>query len=184
MSSDGIVSVLAEQMLEAKARAMDARAKGKDARLIEAIDRSVRRTLGCIVQIRDPREVAIRGFSLAVLSSGEIQVRHRETRLPISSSYLRSLLAEAGVEPRPGQVILLDEVLVGALVEEALGAVSREQAEIQSAKSRLIQASLEVDSRVLSGAAPAERRSTGSGVGVLVQAGPSSVPVVVADFRS
>jgi hypothetical protein len=158
MGSDGIVSVLAEQMLEAKARAMEARAKGKDARLIEAIDRSVRRTLGCIVQIRDPREVALRGFSLVVDSTGEIQVRHREQSLPISSSYLRSLLAEAGVEPRPGQVILLDEVLVGALVEEALGAVSREQAEIQSAKSRLIQASLEVDSTVKSGAAPSERR--------------------------
>ena len=156
--SDGIVSALAEQMLEAKARALEARAKGKDARLIEAIDRSVRRTLGCIVQIRDPRVVAIRGFSLAVDSAGEIQVRHRERGLPISSSYLRSLLTEAGVEPRPGQVILLDEVLVAALVEEALGAVSREQAEIQSAKSRLIQASLEVDSKALSGATPAARR--------------------------
>lgn len=158
MSSDGIVSALAGQMLEAKARAMDARAKGKDARLIEAIDRSVRRTLGCIVQIRDPRLVAIRGFSLVVLSSGEIQVRHRERGLPIRGSYLMSLLAEAGVEPRPGQVILLDDVLVSALVEEALGAVSREQAQIQSAKSRLIQASLEVDSGGKSGATPAERR--------------------------
>ncbi|HVR85543.1 MAG TPA: hypothetical protein VMU54_14595 [Planctomycetota bacterium] len=157
MGSDGIVSTLAEQMLEAKTRATLARAKGKDARLIEAIDRSVRRTLGCIVQIRDPREVAMRGFSLVVNSAGEIQVRHRESSLPISSSYLRSLLAEAGVEPRPGQVILLDEVLVGALVEEALGAVSREQAQMQSAKSRLIQASLEVDSKALSGATPVER---------------------------
>ena len=158
MGSDGIVSVLAGQMLEAKARALEARAKGKDARLIEAIDRSVRRTLGCIVQIRDPREVARSGFSLVGDSTGEIQVRHRERSLPIRGSYLRSLLAEAGVEPRPGQVILLDEVLVGALVEEALGAVSREQAEIQSAKSRLIQASLEVDPVVKSGATPAERR--------------------------
>jgi hypothetical protein len=158
MGSDGIVSVLAEQTIEAKARALEARAKGKDARLIEAIDRSVRRTLGCIVQIRDPREVAMRGFSLVVDSTGEILVRHQERSLPISSSYLRSLLAEAGVEPRPGQVILLDEVLVGALVEEALGAVSREQAEIQSAKSRLIQASLEVDSAVKRALAPSERR--------------------------
>ena len=158
MGSDGIVSVLAGQMLEAKARAAQARAQGKDARLIEAIDRSVRRTLGCIVQIRDPREVAMRGFSLVVDSTGEIQVHHRERSLPISSSYLRSLLAEAGVEPRPGQVILLDDVLVGELVEEALGAVSREQAEIQSAKSRLIQASLEVDLKGMSGATPAERR--------------------------
>ena len=158
MGSDGIVSVLAGQMLEAKARALEARAKGKDARLIEAIDRSVRRTLGCIVQIRDPRLVAISGFSLVVSAAGEILVRHREQGLPISSSYLSCLLAEAGVELRPGQVILLDDVLVAELVEEALGAVSREEAGIRDAKSRLIRASLEVDSVGKSGATPAERR--------------------------
>jgi hypothetical protein len=158
MVSDGIVSVLAGQMLEAKARADQARAQGKDARLIEAIDRSVRRTLGCIVQIRDPRLVAMRGFSLVVNAAGEIQVRHRERDLPISGSYLSCLLAEAGVEPEPGQVILLDDVLVSALVEEALGAVSQEQAQIQSAKSRLIQASLEVDSKGMSEGTPSERR--------------------------
>jgi hypothetical protein len=158
MVSDGIVSVLAGQMLEAKARAAEARAQGKDARLIDAIDRSVRRTLGCIVQIRDPRLVAIRGFSLVVNAAGEIQVRHRERDLPISSSYLWCLLAEAGVEPRPGQVILLDDVLVAALVEEALGSVSREQAEIQSVKSRLVQASLEVDAKEMNDLIPSERR--------------------------
>jgi hypothetical protein len=111
--------------------------------------------LGCIVQIRDPREVAIRGFSLVVNHAGEILVRHREQGLPISSSYLQCLLGEAGVEPRPGQVILLDEVLVAALVEEALGAVSQEEAEIRDAKSRLIRASLEVDSEVKSVSPPA-----------------------------
>src|SRR4051812_38297181 len=158
MGSDGIVSVLAGQLLEAKARAMDARVHGKDARLIEAIDRSLRRTLGCIVQTRDPRGVAIRGFCLVVNSSGEIRVRHREWDLPISSSYLECLFAEAGVEPRPGQVIVLDEVLVGALVEEALGAVSREEALIRDAKSRLIRASLEVDSEGKSVSSPAESR--------------------------
>jgi hypothetical protein len=62
------------------------------------------------------------------------------------------------MEPRPGQVILLDDVLVSALVEEALGAVSQEQAQIQSAKSRLIQASLEVDSKGMSDRTPSERR--------------------------
>lgn len=157
MSSEGMVSMLAGQLLEAKARAGHARGQGKEARLIEAIDRSLRRTLGCIVQIRDPREVAVRGFSLMVHSTGEILVRHRERVLPISSSYLQCLLGEAGVEPKPGQVILLDDVLVIALVEEALGAVSREEAEIRDAKSRLIAASLEVDSEGKSVPPPAER---------------------------
>jgi hypothetical protein len=156
--SHGMESLLAEQMLAAKARAILARASGKDARLIEAIDRSLRRTLCSTLQIRDPREVAILGFSLVVNHGGEILVRHRERGLPISSSYLQSLLAEAGVEPRPGQVLLLDDVLVNALVEEALGAVSRRQAEIQGEKSRLIQASLEVDPPGKNGAPPAEAR--------------------------
>jgi len=157
MSSYGMLSTLAEQMLQAKARADLARASGKDARLIEAIDRSLRRTLACIVQIRDPREVAVLGFSLGVKPTGEILVRHRERGLPISGSYLRSLLAEAGVEPKPGQVILLDDVLVRELVEEALGAVSREEAEIRDAKSRLIHASLEADPAQKSGSAAADR---------------------------
>ena len=146
MSSHGMVSTLAEQMVQAKARADRARADGKDARLIDAIDRSIRRTLASIVQIRDPREVAILGgFSLVVKPTGEILVRHRERGLPISSSYLKGLLAEAGVEPKPGQVILLDDVLVSALVEEALGAVSRKEAEIKGAKALLVRASLEAD---------------------------------------
>jgi hypothetical protein len=154
----GMESLLAEQMLAAKARTILARASGKDARLIEAIDRSLRRTLCSTLQIQDPGGVATLGFSMVVQSTGEILVRHRERDLPISSSYLRSLLAEAGVEPRPGQVILLDEVLVGALVEEALGAVSREEAQIRDAKSRLIRASLEVESEVKSGSPPEECR--------------------------
>lgn len=158
MSSEGMVSTLAGQMLEAKARATLARAEGKDVELIEAIDRSLRRTLGCIVQIRDPRQVAAEGFSIVVKASGEILVRHRERGLPISSSYLRRLLEEAGVELQSGQVILLDDVLVGALVEEALGALSREEAEIRDAKSRLIHASLEVGSSDKSGTPEVERR--------------------------
>jgi hypothetical protein len=54
MCSGGFVSLLALQMLEAKARALGAREKGKDARSIESIERSLRQTLACTVQIRDP----------------------------------------------------------------------------------------------------------------------------------
>src|SRR5437773_6769150 len=95
MHSAGIVSTLAEQMLEAKARVENARACGKDARSIESIDRSLRQTLACIVQRRDPREVAIKGFSLLVKATGEVLVRHHEWVLPVSSGHLMSLLTEA-----------------------------------------------------------------------------------------
>jgi hypothetical protein len=148
MYSVGIVSTLAEQMLEAKARAEQARASGKDARAIESINRSLRQTLACIVQLRDPREVAIKGFNLLVKVTGEILVRHHEWVLPVSSGYLMSLLAEAGVKPAPGQIILLDAVVVKMLVEEALGALSIDQAEIRDWKSRLIKASLDADALV------------------------------------
>ena len=148
MYPEGIVSKLAEQMLEAKAHAYAARAQGKDARAIESIDRSLRQTLACVVQRRDPREVAIKGFSLLVKPSGEVLVRHHEWVLPVSNGYLLSLLGEAGVKPAPGQVVLLDAVVVKMLVEEALGALSLGQAEIRDWKSRLIKASLDADALV------------------------------------
>jgi hypothetical protein len=139
--------MLAEQILLAKARAWEARAQGKEVRGIEAILRSLRRTLGCLVQFRDPREVVRQGVSLVVPSPGEVQVQHRERVLPISGSWLQSLLGEAGVELDRGQVLLLDEALAVGLVEEALGALSREEAGIRDAKSQLIAASLGLGSR-------------------------------------
>ena len=145
MHSVGIVSTLVEQMLQAKARATEARAQGKDARSIEAIDRSIRQTLGCIVQIRDPREVAVKGFSLVVKATGQTVVRHGERTLPVSDHYLKSLLVEAGVVLVPGQILLLDALLAKMLVEEALGAMSLEEAQLRDAKSRLLAAFLEAD---------------------------------------
>lgn len=146
MVSGGIVSTLAGQMLQAQARAADALAGGRDARPIEAVDRSLRQTLSCLVQMRDPREVAAKGFSLVVHATGEAVVRQGERILPVTDRHLRNLLEEAGVELVPGQVILLDPALVVYLVEEALWALSLREAEIRGAKSRLIQASLEAES--------------------------------------
>lgn len=143
MEGDGRVSVLAGQMLATKARATLARSQGKEAALIEAIERSLRRTLGVIVQIGDPRTLWGEGFSIVERTEGVICVQHRERDLPISSSYLQSLLEEAGVELEAGQVLLPDGDLLIALVEEALEALGQEEAGIRDAKSRLILASLE-----------------------------------------
>jgi hypothetical protein len=125
---------------------MEARAGGKDARSIEAIDRSYRQTLGCVVQIRDLREIAAKAFSLVVKPTGEAVVRHRERTLPVSDHYLRSLFTEAGVDLVSGQIVLLDATVVKLLVEEALGAVGRDETQLRDAKSRLVCASLEADS--------------------------------------
>ena len=145
MVSAGTVSTLAEQIVRAKSRAAEARERGRDARLIDAIDRSLRRTLGCLVQVRDPREVAAEGFSLVVKSTGEAVLRHRGRTLPVSERYLLHLLGEAGVTLVPGQLLLPDAALVKMLVEEALGAVCREEAVIGDSKARLQEASLEAE---------------------------------------
>jgi len=146
MDSAGIVSTLAGQVAQAKARAHEARAGGKDARSITAIDRSLRQTLAFQVQIRDLRDVAMSGFCLVVKETGEAVVRHEERDLPVSQPFLQGLFREAGVELNPGQVVFLDATLIRLLVEEALGALSREEARIRDSKSRLIRASLAVDS--------------------------------------
>ena len=157
MSCEGRVSTLAGQILLAKARAWEARARGKEVRGIEAILRSLRRTLGCLVQFRDPREVARQGVSLVVGSTGEILVQHREQVLPVSGSILQGLLGEAGVELESGQVLLIDEALVVGFVEEALGALSREEAGIRDATSRRIAASLGLGSSEVKGSPVSER---------------------------
>jgi hypothetical protein len=146
MVSAGIVSTLAEQVVRAKSRAAEARERGRDARSIDAIGRSLRRTLGCIVQIRDPREVAAEGFSLGVEPTGEAVLRHRGRTLPVSERYLLFLLGEAGVKLVPGQLLLPDALIVTMLVEEALGAVCQEEAVIFDSKSRLLAASREAES--------------------------------------
>jgi hypothetical protein len=140
-----MVSTLAEQMLCARARAQEAREEGKDARVIESIDRSIRRTLSCLAQLRDPRQAAARGFSLWVTATGDLVVRHREAVLPVSKACLDGLLAEAGVRPHAGQIFLLDGVFVRVLVEEALGSLSLKEAELRSWKSQLLKASLEAE---------------------------------------
>ncbi|HLY10439.1 MAG TPA: hypothetical protein VKW04_14145 [Planctomycetota bacterium] len=148
MDPEGIVSALAGQVLGARARAIEARAEGKDPRSIESIDRSLRQTLGCLLQRRDLREVALQGFSLLVRASGEVRVRHQNRDLPVSSRSVRSLLRKAGVELAPRQILLLDAVVVERLTEEALREVRRCEAKIRAATSSLTHVSFDAETRV------------------------------------
>ncbi|HLY73467.1 MAG TPA: hypothetical protein VKU80_05045 [Planctomycetota bacterium] len=142
-----IVSTLAEQLLQVKDRAAQARAGGRDARSIEAIGRSLRQTLASRVQFRDLREVAMRGFSLGVTPTGEVVVRHEDRVLPVSDLLVRVLFQDAGVELVPGQVLLLDGDVIRILVDEALDVLFKKGRGLDYQTARLVRAAQVVESQ-------------------------------------
>jgi hypothetical protein len=145
MASEGIVSRLAEGLIGAQERASLERAKGREPRMALAVIRSLRRTLASIVQLRDPRVVGATGFLLTVSSEGEPVVRHVGRTLLIPGSLVRELFKEAGAELGAGQVILLDPEVAKSMIEDALAALSREEAGLREEKSKLLQAYLAAD---------------------------------------
>lgn len=145
MESEGIVSRLAHQVACATRRMGEERAKGLEVQMTPSIIRSLRMTLASIVQLGDPREVGAQGFVCLVDQAAEPSVRHLGRTLPVSGPYLRHLFGGAGVELAPGQVILLDAGIVRNVVEEALVAIGREEAEIRDQKMKLVAAHLASD---------------------------------------
>ena len=140
-----IVSTLAGQLLQVKDRAAEARAKGRDARSIEAIGRSLRLTLGSRVQSSNLREVAMRGFSLVVTPTGEVVVRHEDLVLPVSDLLVRALFRDAGVELMPGLVLILDGDVIRILVDEALDVLFKKGKGLNHETARLVRAARVVE---------------------------------------
>ena len=62
--------------------------------------------------------------------------------LPIGQVLLRRLFEASGLDLEPGQFLLLDDALGTRILEEALGAVSREELDVRERKIRLLAASL------------------------------------------
>jgi len=145
MRSDGVVSKLAEQMVHATGRASEERAKGREAQVILSIVRSLRMTLASIVQLRDPRDAGAKGFVCLTDQAADPVVKHIGRILPVAPPYLKHLFGDAGVALAPGQAILLDAALARHVVEEALAAIGREEAEIRDQKSKLVAAYLAAD---------------------------------------
>lgn len=145
MHCEGIVSKLAEQLLEVSSRTIHARARPADAPVTHAVARSLRTTLAAIVQRRNPRDLGAKSFLCVVDPEGRPAVTHGGRVLPISGSYLRHLFEALGVGLAAGQAILLDAVLVRHLVEDALARLGREEAEARERKSRLVAAHLAAD---------------------------------------
>lgn len=161
MQGDEFVSTLADQWFHATGRMSEERAKGREATTVQGIVRSLRMTLASIAQHRDPREVGATGFVCLTDQASEPVVRHAGRALPVSSSYLKHLFGDAAVKLAPGQAILLDAAFVRQVVEEALAAIGREEAEIRDQKKKLVEAYLAADALdqgriVLADALPSE----------------------------
>lgn len=142
MRSEGIVSKLAGQLLEATRRWDWAKAEGRDSRTLEAVVQSLRQTLGCYVQLRSPRELGPKSFVLLVDNEGSSQVRQGDQTLPVGDAHVRHLFEEAGVELHPGQAIVLAPRIVRLVGEEALVEIGVEEARIRDQKRKLVEVSL------------------------------------------
>ena len=158
---ESLVSTLVEQLVSASTRADEAKESGQDVGMIKMIIRSLRQTLASIGQRRNLAEVGAKGFVLMTDHSEEPSVRYAGRTVPISTSYLRSLLSEAGVDLRPYQIILLDRGLVRDLVEEALAANAQEDMRVRFRKSLLRDVALATYAETRLSETPAERSPSG-----------------------
>lgn len=137
MSPEGMQSGLVDRLVRATGRATEAKAEGRVAASIDAIVRSLRLTLACVLAARDPREVGRDAFAASATAGGELVVRHRGRVLPVSGSYLAFLFEEAGMELAPGETILLDAALSKDLAEEALARIGLAEAQVGQEKALL-----------------------------------------------
>jgi len=142
MSSEGIVSRLAEQLVEATRRSTWAKANGQDSRTMEAVVQSLRQTLACVVQFCSPRDLGPEAFVLLVDADGASQIRHAGQALPVGDPHVRHLFEDAGVGLLPGQAIVLAPRIVRLATEDALSEIGVEEARIRDQKKNLIEAFL------------------------------------------
>jgi len=96
--------------------------------LTRALFDSLRRTFLALSAGLDPRKDASHLFTLTMADTGLPLLMQGGQPLPVNSSFLASLFESAGIEPLPGQTLLLEPEIAKAAIEEALGAVALEQA--------------------------------------------------------
>jgi len=131
------LSLLASQILCVKSRAKRARESGEDVLPMERIIGSLRLTLAAVLSGQSPKDVEAPAFVLEAGVVREHTVTLGDSTVPVSGSYLEALLRNAGLQLAPQQVLLLEAGLVRDLVDEALGRIAHDQAEIALEKARL-----------------------------------------------
>lgn len=137
MNQESQLSLLASQILCVKSRAERARESGEDFAPIDKIVGSLRLTLAATLSGRTTKDVDAPAFVLEAGVVREHTVTLGDRSVPVSGSYLEALLQTAGLQLAPQQVLLLEAGLVRDLVEEALGRIAHDQAEIVREKARL-----------------------------------------------
>jgi len=137
MNQESLLSLLASQILCVKSRAGRARESGEDPAPMEKILGSLRLTLAAALTGRTPKDVEVPAFVLEAGVVREHTVTLGDRPVPVSGSYLEALLKMAGLQLAPRQVLLLEAGLVRDLVEEALGRIAHDQAEVAREKARL-----------------------------------------------
>jgi hypothetical protein len=137
MNQESPLSLLAGQILCVKSHARRARESGEDPAPIDKIVGSLRLTLAAALSGRTPKDVDATAFVLEAGVVREHTVTLGDRSVPVSGSYLEALLHRAGLQLAPQQVLLLEAGLVRDLVEEALGRIAHDQAEIAREKARL-----------------------------------------------
>ena len=145
MFHPGFVARLAEQLVSVNARMSEEGRGPVDVASCLAIARSLRQTLACIVQRRNPHDVGAQGFLLLTDGEGNPTVRFRSQVLPVSAGFIRQLWRAAGTELVPGQAILLDPVIAREIAEEALAQNSVEDLRLKDEKLKLVAACLQAD---------------------------------------
>lgn len=143
MFHPGVVSRLAEQLVSVNAHLSELGLGVDDAATCAAVARSIRQTLACIVQRRNPHDVGSRGFLLLTDRDGNPTVRFRSEFLPATAGFIRQLWRAAGTELVPGQAILLDPALGREIAEEALAQNSAEDLRLKDEKLKLVAACLQ-----------------------------------------
>jgi hypothetical protein len=135
-----LVAVLARQVNSVNGRRIGPDAPDWDVRRSSAVLRSLRRTLACLLQRRDPRELGAGGFLLVTDEAGNPAVRFRSQILPASPAFIVQIWKDAGADLGPGQVLLLDPALGREIAEEALARNSAEEYRLKDEKLKLVSA--------------------------------------------
>jgi len=128
MEHEEMLSLIARQIDEARLRGALLKRMGEDCGQAQSILEALRFTYWARSVGLDPLWDFPGAFVLEVSPWGEAGLRQDGRSVPIFGPYLEYVFSSAGIELRPGQVLLLDPGLAKQVIEEALGRIAREQA--------------------------------------------------------
>lgn len=136
MESKRLFATLALQIEAARNQTDLGDDAGPDASVVGAILRSLRLTYLALSSGLNPWKDVTQSFVLEVTADGDIRLYHADHPVSIDGVHLEQLFETAGVDLRPGQILLLDAELAKRAIEEALGKLALEQAIAEHARDQ------------------------------------------------